>query len=253
MQQPGGLIMNFSDITPLKASENKRNELLNFLSHDLRSPLVSMLALLELAKKKNITEGTRELLTRMGNHAGKTLDLADQFLQLARVESGSESLLHDLDLVAVATNAIEQVWEHARMKSIHLKNNITLEDAWFHGEGNLLERALVNLLGNAIKFSEPGSTVQLELSRHRNEWHCCVVDEGEGIPAADLPRLFDRFQRVHRSNRPEQAGAGLGLAFVHAVARTHGGRIEVESAERQGSRFCLIMPVQQDTVKLVFG
>ena len=246
MQQHGGLILNFSDITPLKASENKRNELLNFLSHDLRSPLVSMMALLELARKKNTTDEAHELLTRMENHAAKTLDLADQFLHLARVESGSELLLHDLDLVAVAMNAMEQVWEHARMKSIQLKNNITLEDAWIHGEGSLLERALINLLGNAIKFSEPDSTVELELSRHGNEWHCCVIDRGEGIPAADLPRLFDRFQRVHRSNRPEQVGAGLGLAFVQAVARTHGGRVEVESAEGRGSRFCLIMPAQQD-------
>lgn len=244
MQQPGGLILNFSDITPLKASENKRNELLNFLSHDLRSPLVSMMALLELAGKKNTTDGVHDLLTRMENHAGKTLDLADQFLQLARIESGSELALHEVDLAAVAMNAMEQVWEHARMKRIRLINNIALEDAWINGEGSLLERALVNLLGNAIKFSEPDSTVQLELFEHMHEWHCCVIDEGEGIPAAEVPRLFDRFQRVHRKNRPEQAGAGLGLAFVQAVARAHSGRIEVESTTGQGARFCLVLPVQ---------
>jgi signal transduction histidine kinase len=245
-QQPGGLILNFSDISPLKASENKRNELLNFLSHDLRSPLVSMMALLELARKKNTTNGTHDLLTRMENHAGKTLDLADQFLQLARIESGSELALHEVDLVAVAMNAMEQVWEHARLKRIRLKNIITPDDAWILGEGSLLERALVNLLGNAIKFSDPDSTVQLELFRRNNEWHCCVIDAGEGIPAADLPRLFDRFQRVQRRNRPEQAGAGLGLAFVHAVSRTHGGHIDVESTEGQGSRFCLVLPVQPE-------
>ena len=242
-QQPAGLILNFSDITPLKASENKRNELLNFLSHDLRSPLVSMLALLELAKKKDTSDELHELLTRMENHAGKTLDLAEQFLQLARVESGAALQLHEIDLVAVAMNALEQVWEHARLKNIQLTNNITLEDAWIAGEGSLLERALVNLLGNAIKFSDPESTVLLDLSRNGKQLRCCVIDEGEGIPASELPRLFDRFQRVHRKNQPQQAGAGLGLAFVHAVARMHGGRIEVESSEGQGSRFCLVLPL----------
>ena len=242
--QPVGLILNFSDITPLKASENKRNELLNFLSHDLRSPLVSMLALLQLARSRNTTDGIGDLLTRMENHAGKTLDLADQFLQLARVESGNQLQLHEVDLGAVAMNAMEQVWEHARVKRIRLSNSIKLEDAWIQGEGSLLERALVNLLGNAIKFSEPESTVTLDLSRENNEWHCCVTDEGEGIPAAELPRLFDRFQRIHRKNRPDRGGAGLGLAFVHAVARMHGGRTEVESTEGQGSRFCLVLPVR---------
>ena len=242
--QHAGLILNFSDITPLKASENKRNELLNFLSHDLRSPLVSMLALLELAKKKDTSDSVHDLLTRMERHAGKTLELAEQFLQLARVESTSQLQMIELDLVAVAMNALEQVWEHARLKSIQLENSITQEEAWVHGEGSLLERALVNLLGNAIKYSEPDSAVQLQLSRDRDEWHCCVIDEGEGIPAADLPRLFDRFQRIHRINRPEQTGAGLGLAFVHAVARVHNGRVEVESTEGQGSRFCLLLPAQ---------
>ena len=242
--QPAGLILNFSDITSLKASENKRNELLNFLSHDLRSPLVSMLALLELARKKDTSEEVHDLLSRMESHAGKTLDLAEQFLQLARVESGSPLQLHEIDLVAVVMNAMEQVWEHARLKRIQLLNKITLENAWIAGEGSMLERALVNLLGNAIKFSDPGTTVQLELSRHGKHWHCCVIDEGEGIPASELPRLFDRFQRVHRKNQPQQAGAGLGLAFVHAVARIHRGRVEVESSEGQGSRFCMVLPVQ---------
>ncbi len=242
--QPVGLILNFSDISPLKASENKRNELLNFLSHDLRSPLVSVLALLELARNRNTSDDIHDLLSRMEGHAGKTLDLAEQFLQLARVESSSQLQLREVDLVAVATNALEQVWEHARMKRVQLGSDITPEDAWIHGEGSLLERALVNLLGNAIKFSEPDSIVRLELSRHADEWHCCIIDEGEGIPASELPRLFDRFQRVHRKNRPAQAGAGLGLAFVQAVARAHRGRVEVESTEDQGSRFCLVVPAQ---------
>jgi signal transduction histidine kinase len=244
-QQPGGLVLNFSDITPLKASENKRTELLNFLSHDLRSPLVSIVALLELAREKDSTGAIRDLLARMENHAGKTLELADQFLQLARIESGSELNLRDLDLAAVAVNAVEQVWEHARVKRIRIEKNIAREDAWIHGEGSLLERALVNLLGNAIKYSEPDSTVRLELHERGEEWHCCVSDEGEGIPRTEIPRLFDRFQRIYRKNRPAQSGAGLGLAFVQAVAGIHGGHIEVESTEGEGSRFCLVLPRQE--------
>jgi CHASE2 domain-containing sensor protein/signal transduction histidine kinase len=245
-QQSGGLILNFSDISPLKASENKRNELLNFLSHDLRSPLVSMLALLELAKHKVTADDVTTLLGRMESYTDKTLNLADQFLQLARAESSSELQFHDLDLVTVAMNATEQVWGLAQAKQIQVHTGIELEEAWIHGEGGLLERALVNLLGNAIKFSPAGSPVQLELARHRDEFHCCVLDRGEGIPASELPRLFDRFQRVHRKERPAESGAGLGLAFVDAVAKRHGGRVEVHSEEGSGSEFCLILPSPGD-------
>lgn len=247
-RESGGLILNFSDISPLKASENKRNELLNFLSHDLRSPLVSMLALLELAKHRVPTEDTRQLLERMENYADKTLNLADQFLQLARAESNSELQFHDIDLVSVAMNAMEQVWGQAQAKQIAVHDSITLEYAWIHGEGGLLERALVNLLGNAIKFSPAGSPVELELVRHGTEFHCCVRDRGGGIPASELPRLFDRFQRVHRKDRPQESGAGLGLAFVDAVARRHGGRVEVASETGRGSVFCLILPAPEDAI-----
>lgn len=245
LQQSGGLILNFSDISPLKASENKRNELLNFLSHDLRSPLVSLLALLELAREKVSADEVRVLLDRMENYTDKTLNLADQFLQLARAESSSELQFHDLDLVSVALNAMEQVWGQAQAKQIAVHNTITLEEAWIHGEGGLLERALVNLLGNAIKFSPPGSPVRLELVRKEDALHCCVHDQGGGIPASELPRLFDRFQRVHRKDRSAE-GAGLGLAFVDAVARRHGGRVEVTSEVGRGSVFCLILPAQRD-------
>ena len=245
-QQSGGLILNFSDISPLKASENKRNELLNFLSHDLRSPLVSLLALLDLAKNRVSNDDVSELLGRMKNYTDKTLNLADQFLQLARAESNSELQFHDLDLVTVAMNAMEQVWGQARAKQTVLHNRIVLEEAWIHGEGGLLERALVNLLGNAIKFSPPGSPVELELARDGDEFHCCVRDQGGGIPGGELPRLFDRFQRVHRKDRPAESGAGLGLAFVDAVAKRHNGRVEVESEEGKGSVFCLVLPAQGD-------
>ena len=240
--QPGGLILNFSDITPLKASEHKRNELLNFLSHDLRSPLVSLLALVELAKSKTSTEEVQALLARMENYTGKTIELAEQFLQLARAESSQDLPFHELDLVAVTMNALEQVWGQAQAKRIRLTQTFDVDEAWIRGEGGLLERALVNLLSNAIKYSDSDRTVGVRLFSRAHGLHCCVTDAGYGIPAADIPRLFDRFQRLDRKDRPGQTGAGLGLAFVDAVARRHGGRVEVESVEGQGSRFCLILP-----------
>lgn len=241
-----GLILNFSDISPLTSSERKRDELLNFLSHDLRSPLVSLLALLELAKSKTSIAELQMEMERMTGYTEKTLNLAEQFLQLARAEGNQDLPFHDVDMINVVWNSCEQLWGMARARDITLQQSIEVEDAWVQGDGNLLERALINLLTNAIKYSPPGATVTISLARDKKHHRCCVIDHGLGIPTEDLPRLFDRFQRVHRRTVNDQDGAGLGLAFVAAVISRHGGEVEVQSVEGQGSRFCLLLNPASD-------
>ncbi len=235
------LVMNFSDISNLRSSERKRSELLNFLSHDLRSPLVSMLALLELASSKKPSAELGELLERMQGNTERTLSLAEQFLHLARAESSDEYTFSEVDLVAVIWNAHEQVWAQAKARDIRLIDEIDTEDAWINGEGGLLERALINLLTNAIKYSPPQTTVTVHLSREGEYYRCCVADEGYGIKDESLPVLFDRFKRIENPEHADTAGAGLGLAFVDAVVTRHGGSISVDSTPGKGSVFCLLL------------
>ena len=235
------LVMNFSDISNLRASERKRNELLNFLSHDLRSPLVSMLALIELASSKRPPDELAELLQRMQGTTERTLTLAEQFLHLARAESSEEYSFSEVDLVAVIWNAHEQVWAQAKSSDIVLANDLQVEDAWITGEGSLLERALINLLTNAIKYSPPQTRVTVQLSREGDLYRCCVADQGYGIKAESLPALFDRFKRIANPEHADITGAGLGLAFVDAVITRHGGKISVNSTPGKGSVFCFSM------------
>ncbi len=245
-----GLIFNFSDISPLKASERKRTELLNFLSHDLRSPLVSTSALIDLARNHKPDTKIADLLDRMAAYTGNTLDLAEQFLQLARAESSESFTFHEIDMMGVAINALEQVWGQAQSKQIHLQQDGKPdEEAWMVGDGGLLERAMVNLLDNAIKYSEAGTVVTLSVTVEQNEIHCCVSDQGRGITAEMLPHLFERFQRADQPEADRQRGAGLGLAFVDVVARQHGGRVTVSSHPEQGSRFCLVLPSEADKTR----
>lgn len=237
-----GVVINLSDISELKASERKRTELLNFLSHDLRSPLVSQLALVELAREQERDPELMGLLERIRQHSERTLNLAEQFLQLARAESGESLPFQEVDLAAVALNAVEEVWAQAQHKGMRLETELERQEAWVHGDGSLLERALVNLLTNAIKYSPERRTVGIRLDVVGAQYRVCVQDRGYGIPRDHLPRLFDRFQRIHRGESRGERGAGLGLAFVEAVARRHRGRVEVESEEGVGSRFCLVLP-----------
>ena len=242
-----GLIFNFSDISPLKASERKRNELLNFLSHDLRSPLVSMSALIDLARSHRPGTEIVGLLDRMETYTGNTLELAEQFLQLARAESIESFNFREIDMAGVAINALEQVWGQAQSKQISLQQDCNPnQEAWMMGDGSLLERAMVNLLDNAIKYSEPGTVVTLSIRLEQGEIHCCVSDQGQGIAAEVLPHLFERFLRVDQPGTARQRGAGLGLAFVDVVAHQHGGRVTVSSRSGQGSRFCLMLPSESE-------
>lgn len=242
----GGLVMNLSDITVLKDSQRRRAEVLGFLSHDLRSPLVSILALVELARNKQSVEELSALLARTERYTAKTLELAEQFLELARAESPERIRTRDVDLLSVAMNAFDQVWVQAQSKHINLSKHLGVEEAWVVGDPELLERAIVNLLINAIKYSPQRSKVRLELQRKETEFHCAVVDQGMGIAEADLPKLFSRFERVGAAQQQVERGTGLGLAFVKAVAERHGGRVEVTSSEGRGSRFRLVIPAEHE-------
>ena len=238
----GGLVINLSDIQLLKASEKKRDELLNFLSHDLRSPLSATLAELELGKQEKDSLKLHQTMDKISQLTHKTLHLAEQFLQLSRAKSSQDLPMYDVDFNTVALNAIEQLWMLAREKNIIIEKHFGEDELWIKAEPDLLERALVNLISNAIKYSEKDTTIEVDIITDNKNIHCCISDEGFGIPADELPDMFESFKRVHREGEKNRLGIGLGLAFVDAVAKRHQGHIEVESSVGQGSRFCLIIP-----------
>lgn len=247
--RPSGLIVNLSDISALKRSERRRSELLGFLSHDLRSPLVSVLALLELAKDAQGRTEIEGLLWRIGSYTDKTLALAEQFLHLAQAESEiSERPFQDVEFVSVALNAFEQIWLQAQARQIKLQREFDVNEAWVRGDPGLLERAIVNLLANAIQHNPVGSHVLLCVRLHHGELWCCVSDDGHGIPEEILPKVFRRFGRSRYPSDRSASGAGFGLAIVKAVADRHGGRVQVESRVGEGSRFCLIINAEADQV-----
>lgn len=237
-----GFIINLSDISMLKASEHKRNEILNFLSHDLRSPLASMLAMIELTKNKTNVDDMRDMLQGMEKNTNKTLHLAEQFLQLSRANTNENIKFYDIDFNAVALNAIEQLWALSNKQGITIKSQFDSEELWTHAEPDLLERAILNLLSNAIKHSEAGSTINVTISQTQTEISCCVIDEGAGISNEELPHLFEMFRKAHSAGVERKQGVGLGLAFVDAVAKRHSGYVDVVSNEGEGSRFCLKLP-----------
>ena len=238
-----GFVVNFSDISLLKASERKRNEVLNFLSHDLRSPLSSMIAMIELAKNKTNVNEMRAMLQGMEKNTHKTLHLAEQFLQLSRANTSENINFYDIDFNSVVLNAIDQLWALSNKMKVTIEHEFDHDELWIHAEPDLLERAILNLLSNAIKHSQAGATVSVIVKHDEKEISCCVIDQGSGISVEELPHLFEMFRRAQGVVGVERKqGIGLGLAFVDAVAKRHSGRVDVESKLGEGSSFCLKIP-----------
>ncbi len=246
-----GGILTLIDISVLKDTERKRDEALRFLSHDMRAPQASILTLLEMHATDPQALPATKLTARIGRYARQTLNLADDFLRLARAERARVAEFVPVDLVALIEEVRDEAMPLATWRDTTLVVDIGAEEALVLGDGDLLRRAVMNLVSNAIKYSPAGQTVRIGLAQDSEAdnivgWSVFVIDQGYGIAAEDLPKLFGRFTRLQREDQPAEEGIGLGLAFVKTVAERHGGRIDVHSrtapAPQPGSTFTLRLP-----------
>ena len=234
-------IATLVDINPLREAERKRDQALRFLSHDIRSPQGAILALLDLHRSDPGELAQDELLDRIRRYVLRTQSLAESFVELARLATAPvrDEPVEGTDVVL---DAADECWSLAQAKHIVLDTDVPDDGVPLRGDRSQLTRALINLIGNAIKYSPPHTRVDCRLVRQGELWCIAVRDQGRGIAAEDQARLFQEFSRVGGTEDGDEPGFGLGLAFVKAVANRHGGRIECESAPGQGSEFRLLLP-----------
>ena len=236
-----GIIANISDISELREQQRQHREAIDFISHDVRSPLVSQLALIEQLKR-NPGHVDAVHLEQLGRLARRSYNLAEEFVQLARAEQLTETRFYECELLAIVENASDSVCEQAAEKNIQLQLQGT-EDLWMRGNAELLERAVINLLTNAVQYSPENSVVNMQVFRAGHQACLTVADEGTGINPEELPYLFDRFQRQKSTELAGVHGAGLGLSFVETVVKKHRGEISVASTPGEGSTFTLKLPI----------
>lgn len=229
------LVFVLTDITALKDSERKRAEALNFLSHDLRAPLTSVLALLEGARDEGAQEVDAELLTQVESYVRKNLSYAEDFLHLARMEHEAADSYDYCDSASLVDNAVAQVFHSAARRGIEIRIEYSDSSEWIHCKRHDIERALTNLIDNALKHSKAGDEVVVRVEQDAGFATFVIRDEGEGIQEGDASRLFAAFQQGKNAIQ----GVGLGLRFVSVVAANHGGTLEVENNADRGSSFHL--------------
>ncbi|CAM9497751.1 unnamed protein product [Phaeothamnion confervicola] len=237
-----GLLVSLVDVTMLKDAERKRDEYMRFLSHDLRSPLVSITAMLDLRELAPETQ-KEDFFKRIRASVERSLALAEDFVQLGRAESIDPARFAAVDLVELLHGAVDEAGSQAKTKNIEVAVAFTPEAALVRGVRDVLFRIFINLLSNAIKYSPQATRIECTIEPEGDRWRCTFADQGYGVAAEDLPKLFDRFERLDAAKRRGETGAGLGLAFVKTAVEKHGGRIEVQSELGKGSRFNVLLPV----------
>lgn len=245
-----GWIISIHDISTIRAIERSRDETLRFLSHDMRAPQASILALLELQHESSSTLTQQELFARIEKSCRKTLGLADNFVQLARAES-QEYRLEEVDFQDLLFDAADEMWSLTKSRHIDLQVEIAEGEYPVRVDRTLMTRALSNLISNAINYSPDHTqilcSVWLQQDGDQARVACSIRDHGYGIAAADQGKLFQRFQRVDLPNQPRHDGVGLGLVFVKTVIERHQGDIRFASTAGEGTTFTLTLPRCQPT------
>ncbi|QII83256.1 CHASE2 domain-containing protein [Bordetella hinzii] len=238
-----GTILTLSDISDIRHAERQREETLRFISHDMRAPQNSILALVAMHENDPASQDQAQTLQRIAQLSRRTLHLVDGFVQLTRAESMK---IHPvpLDLADLLREVCDDFWAPSQARGIAIALQEPLVPAFVMGDQTLLRRALSNLLDNAIKYSPKDSQIRCDIRRDAAQWVVSIADQGPGIAADQLEQVFQPFTRVGSAVQADAGGAGLGLAFVRAVAERHHGRAEVRSTPGQGSTFLLRLPSQ---------
>ncbi len=214
-----------------------RRDTLSFISHDLRAPLGAAIMLL------NERDENDKHLPRITTMLNKSLAMADSFLQSSRAEMADVRKFQDLDFVNLVQQSLDEVYAIAHSKKITLNSQLPDNNFWLKGDFSLLQRAVTNILMNAIKYSPVEATIYIELIEKNNEAILTITDTGPGIEPEKINKLFKRFSRLEGDHQAAE-GTGLGLYFVDVTIKKHGGSILAKSDFGHGATFIMILPLE---------
>lgn len=227
-------------VTKLKESDTLRRELVANVSHDLRTPLASLHGYLEtlLIKEGKLTaEEQRNFLDIAVKQSERLRQLVGELFELAKLDS-RETQVHcePFSLGELVQDVTQKFLLTAEQKQVTLQTNCRADLPFVLADIGLIERALENVIQNALRYTPAGGTVTVALTQEANKVTVQIADTGCGIPEQDLPYIFDRFYRVERQQRSD--GAGLGLAITKSILELHGCRIEAHSTLNAGTTIC---------------
>lgn len=245
----GELAAAFNEMADrLRQEERLRSDFISMLSHEIRTPLTSIRESVNMVGEEvmgPITERQRKFLEIAGSEIGRICDLLNHLMQASRLEPGALKLQREpVDSFALVSASIESLRPSAAAKRIEITSEVPLETPDILGDGQYLQQVFLNLIGNAIKFSDPGTRIWVRIGKQVEDDHLIfqVIDDGPGILEEDQAKLFNKFYRAPNV-REHLDGVGLGLSITKNIIEAHDGDIWVESQVGRGSVFSFSLPI----------
>lgn len=240
-----GAVMVLRNVTKLRQLEQMRSEFIANVSHELRTPLTSIKGFVETLLDGALEdhEVANKFLTIINAEADRLSELINDLLFLSRLETGDmEIVKEEIDSRALLDKIINLLQPVAMNKNIKICSEVQTGAEVFQARQDMIEQVLINLLDNAIKYSYEEGLIRIIISSQQDNIVLQVIDQGIGIPAESLTRLFERFYRVDKARSRQVGGTGLGLSIVKHIVESHHGRVLVESQENRGTIFTVILP-----------
>lgn len=229
-----------------EAAVRVRDAFLSIAAHELKNPLASLLGQAQLTRRRaegeGLSEATRRSLDVIGGQATRLARMIDDLLDLSRLEQGQLTLVRAILCLSELVRRVSgEIAAAAGPVTVSLSADTA--QLWVSGDAGRLEQVISNLVSNAVRYSHPGGTVSVTLTREGQTARLLVSDQGIGIPAEALPRLFEPFYRAPNAESHHTSGIGIGLAIVHEIVVQHDGTIAVQSELGRGSSFTVALPL----------
>jgi two-component system sensor histidine kinase SenX3 len=240
-----GAVAFARDVTEARRADRARRDFVANVSHELRTPIGALSLLAETLAAGHDPATVRDLADRVVREADRLARIVDDLLDLSEIESEERRSRSRVGLRDLLRETVEAVSEPARVAGVTVDLADAIPDVELVCDRRQLRSAIVNLLDNAVKYSSAGGRVEVAARAVDQSVAIAVSDQGIGIPARELERIFERFYRVDRARARDTGGTGLGLAIVRHVAQAHGGTVSVRSREGEGSTFTLSLPVAE--------
>ena len=244
-----GAAITMQDISYLKELDRLKSDFIHTVSHDLRSPLTSIMGYTELVERTGpLNSNQQEFLRRLQGSIQHITTLINDLLDLGRLEAGFDTRRELVHLENVLKYSLDMFEGQLKKKNIKLAVDVATDLKTIRANPIRIRQMLDNLVGNAIKYTQPEGTVRVNMSMMGNQIILKVEDTGPGIPPDEQGRIFEKFYRA--TNTIESVdGSGLGLAIVKSIVDSHQGRVWVESTVGKGSAFIVLLPAQDEPIK----
>ncbi len=239
-----GVLLLFQDLTELRNLQTTRRELIGNISHEFRTPLAGIKAMVETLRDGAVDdkEAARDFLTRIDSEVARLTQLVAELTELSRIETGKAELKKEpVNLNQLVEEVIAQLGPQAERQKIAIARDFAADLPSVPADKDRVRQVIANLVHNAIKFTRPGGRITITTRTLEGAVVVDIADTGIGIPKEDLARVFERFYKGDKARAGE--GTGMGLAIAKHVVEAHGGSIWVESEEGKGSTFSFSMPL----------